>query len=272
MNRIAISLVLYKNNTTDIISLLHSLSKLKSRIHIIDNSPYRVLNLNNDSEINYAHNPTNPGYGAAHNIALKKSLELDTRYHLVINPDINFEPEIIEELLGYMETNADVGLVMPKVLNADGSVQKLCKLLPSPIDLFFRRFLPNLSISKKRNNKYELETFDYNSILNSPSLSGCFMLIRTSVLKEVGLFDERYFMYLEDYDLVRRIHKVSKTIFYPHVSVFHGHEKGSYKSLKLLFIHMASAVKYFNKWGWFFDEQRERFNKATMERLESSNK
>ena len=87
----------------------------------------------------------------------------------------------------------------------------------------------------------------------------------------MGLFDQRYFMYLEDYDLVRRIHKVSKTIFYPYVSVLHGHEKGSYKSVKLLFIHMKSAVKYFNKWGWFYDKERTTFNKATLERLNHSN-
>lgn len=270
----ALGVVFYCTRIPDVEIILKTTSKLfnKSNIYIIDNSPndyLRSIVLN--FKVNYIHNPTNIGYGAAHNQAIEQSILNDVKYHLVLNPDINFEPKIIQELWEYMEENSDVGLVMPKVLNTDGSIQRLCKLLPSPFDLFFRRFAPDLFITKQRNKKYELESFDYNKILNTPSLSGCFMLIRTSVLKQVGLFDQRYFMYLEDYDLVRRIHKVSKTIFYPYVSVFHGHEKGSYKSVKLLFIHMISAVKYFNKWGWFFDEERERFNKATLERLDHSN-
>nr|WP_028950943.1 hypothetical protein [Sulfurihydrogenibium subterraneum] len=60
---------------------------------------------------------------------------------------------------------------------------------------------------------YELRFTGYNKIMEVPYLSGCFMFIRTKVLEKVGLFDERFFMYLEDTELSRRIHKVSKTIF-----------------------------------------------------------
>jgi GT2 family glycosyltransferase len=274
MYDIVCSIVIYKNDRKQLLEAIKSFlnTDLKVKLVLVDNSPTDDLNIFvTDLRIEYTHNPNNIGYGGAHNQAIEQSILNDVKYHLVLNPDINFEPKIIQELCEYMEENSDVGLVMPKVLHMDGSIQRLCKLLPSPFDLFFRRFSPNLFITKQRNKKYELESFDYNSILNTPSLSGCFMLIRTSVLKQVGLFDQRYFMYLEDYDLVRRIHKVSKTIFYPYVSVLHGHEKGSYKSVKLLFIHMKSAVKYFNKWGWFYDKERITFNKATLERLNHSN-
>ncbi len=253
-----------------ILSLLNT-NKI-DKLFLIDNSPKSDLQiLAFDDRIEYIHNPANPGFGASHNIGFQKAIKLGSKYHFIINPDIYFEGDVISPMVKYMAKDTAIGVMMPKVLNTDGSIQRLCKLLPSPFDLFFRRFSPNLFITKQRNKKYELESFDYNSILNTPSLSGCFMLIRTSVLKQVGLFDHRYFMYLEDYDLVRRFHKVSQTIFYPYVSVFHGHEKGSYKSVKLLFIHMKSAVKYFNKWGWFYDKEREKFNKATLERLNHSN-
>ena len=102
-----------------------------------------------------------------------------------------------------------------------------------------------------------------------PSLSGCFMFMRVDVLKEVGGFDERFFMYAEDLDLCRRIGEVSKTMYYPGVSIYHAYGKGSYKNRKLLKYHICSIVKYFNKLGWILDRKRTQINKACLERLKS---
>ena len=96
--------------------------------------------------------------------------------------------------------------------------------------------------------------------MNVPYLSGCFMLLRTSTLEDVGLFDERFFLYPEDIDLTRRIHKKYKTLFYPYVSVIHEYGRGSYKSMKLLYFHIVNMCRYFNKWGWFFDKERKEIN------------
>ena len=74
-------------------------------------------------------------------------------------------------------------------------------------------------------------------------------------------------MYFEDFDLMRRIHNVSKTIFYPNVSIIHDHAKESYKSNKMLILHIKSAIKYFNKWGWIFDKERKEMNKRILEEL-----
>jgi GT2 family glycosyltransferase len=172
-----------------------------------------------------------------------------------------------------MEGNKDVGLVMPKVLYPDGRIQYLCKLLPTPFDLFGRRFLnfyPFKKYIEKRNEIYELRFTGYDKIMEVPYLSGCFMFIRTKVLEKVGLFDERFFMYLEDTDLSRRIHKMAKTIYYPHVHIYHEYGKGSYKNKKLLKYHIESAIKYFNKWGWFFDKERREINKKVLSKLQFS--
>ena len=103
--------------------------------------------------------------------------------------------------------------------------------------------------------------------MDVPYLSGCFMLLRNDCLRKIGLFDENIFLYTEDIDLTRRIHKHYRTVFYPDVSIYHIHERGSYKSLVPFLIHLRSAVKYFNKWGWFNDPDREFINKATILRL-----
>lgn len=102
-----------------------------------------------------------------------------------------------------------------------------------------------------------------------PSLSGCFMFMRVDVLRKIGGFDERFFMYAEDLDLSRRIGTISDTIFNPNIIVMHGYDKGSYKSWKLLRFHIFSVFKYFNKWGWFFDSYRKDINKKCLNYLEN---
>ena len=261
------SIVLYNHSVVEIESLIKSLrqSKQVDEMFLIDNSPVR----NPDFEklpATYIFNNKNLGYGAAHNIAIRKTIEQDIPFHLVVNPDIEFESSILEELEDFMQKNSDVGLLMPKVLYPTGEIQYLCKLLPKPSDLFFRRFLP-ASWAKKSNEKFELRHSGYDKIMEIPYLSGSFMLLRTSALKEVGLFDERFFMYPEDIDLTRRINREYRTVFYPNVSVVHNHTRGSYKSGRLLWIHLINMIRYFNKWGWFFDAERKKVNEETLRKL-----
>jgi GT2 family glycosyltransferase len=274
MKNINVSIVLFKNDQDLVKKAIYSCvnSVLINRIYLIDNSPTDMLSClaTLDSKIEYIFNNANLGFGKAHNIALKRSIEENIPYHLVLNPDVYFEGGVLEELYNFMESDPDVGLVMPKVLYPDGTLQYLCKLLPTPLDLFGRRFLnfgPFKKIVEKRNEIYELRFTGYDKIMEVPYLSGCFMFIRTEVLKKVGLFDERFFMYLEDTDLSRRIHRVAKTVYYPYVYIYHEYGKGSYKSLKLLYYHIKSAIKYFNKYGWLFDKEREEINRKILEKL-----
>jgi GT2 family glycosyltransferase len=99
---------------------------------------------------------------------------------------------------------------------------------------------------------------------NAPVLSGCFTLLNLKAIQEVGLYDDKYFMYFEDWDLSRRMHKKYKTLYYPKVSVYHEYESGANKNARLFIIFIKSAVTYFNKWGWFFDKDRSEVNKATL--------
>ncbi len=269
--QLSISIVLYHNNIEQIERAIKSIlnSSLNIKIYLVDNSSNNNLKKLEiiDKTIEYIYNNANLGFGKAHNIAIRRSIQGNVPYHLVLNPDVYFERGILEELYSYMEKNKNIGNIMPKVLYPDGSIQYLCKLLPTPMDLIFRRFIPFKNWKEKRNYFYELRFSGYDKIMNVPNLSGCFMFLRTSVLKELGLFDENFFMYLEDTDLNRRIHKKYKTVFYPQVSIYHEFAKESYKSKKLLKYHIQSAIYYFNKWGWFFDKERDEFNKKTLKDL-----
>jgi GT2 family glycosyltransferase len=208
----------------------------------------------------------NVGYGSGHNLALKALAGVNAPYHLILNPDIVFHADSLAKLADVMESHRDVGLVMPRVLYPDGSHQRLCKLLPAPIDLVLRRFLPGplKVLVRERTAMYELHCLNPDAPAYVPSLSGCFMFTRRSVLEAVGGFDERFFLYMEDVDLCRRMLKISKLLYWPGVTVEHVHQMGSYRNRKLLFMHIRSAIQYFNKWGWIRDSARKQANQATL--------
>lgn len=250
-------IVLYKNNRAELLSAIESFinTDLSVKLYLIDNSPSDSLSdLIDDSRVEYIHNPSNPGFGAAHNIAIKLALECESKYHLVLNPDIYFSSGNLEKLYDFMEKNREVGHVMPKVLYPDGSLQYLCKTNPTPFDLFARRFMPSFIQRKfkSRMERYEYRNRDYNkTMFDIPYLSGCFMFLRTDTLRHVGLFDDRIFMYIEDADLTRRFLEVSKTAYFPESVVYHHFAKGSHKNWKLTWYSIHGAWIYFNKWGWF---------------------
>jgi GT2 family glycosyltransferase len=197
-------------------------------------------------------------------MALRKVLE-QSKYHLILNPDVYFDADVISKIYSFMEDHDTIGQVMPKVFYPDGRLQHLCKLLPTPKTLILRRFLNFLKQSLHRENyHYELQFSGYNRVMDVPFLSGCFMFLRTEALKKVGLFDERFFLYTEDTDLTRRIHKHYRTVFFPDATIYHYHQRGSYNDFVLMLRNVQSAIRYFNKWGWTADVERDLFNEKTL--------
>ncbi len=271
--KLSASIVLYNTKIEDLKRVIDSYFAYQGekQLFLVDNSPSdelkNIVAMYPNKEIHYIFNNANMGYGKAHNIAIRKSIEQGQPYHIILNPDIIIEKGALEKLTDYMEQHPEVGNIMPKIIYPDGELQYLCKLLPSPIDLIFRRFIPVKKWKEAINKKYELHSFGYDKIMNVPNLSGCFMFLRTEVLKQVGLFDENIFMYLEDIDLNRRIYSKYKTIYYPEATVIHEHQKESYKSKKLLKAHIKSAIYYFNKYGWFFDKERNNINGNVLREL-----
>lgn len=259
------SIVLYNPNWEQVVSLTKVILQTEGVdcVYWIDNSPIQIDQLPIPSnKVKYIFNNKNIGYGAAHNIAIRESIYDDIPFHLIINPDIILTPDAITTLLLFIQPHPEIGMVAPKVVYPNGELQYLCKLLPTPWDVFGRRFLPKSWI-KKSNEIYELRQTGYEKIMNIPYLSGCFMLLRTEAVRKARLFDERFFMYPEDIDLTRRIHQDYLTVFCPHVTIIHNHEKASYKSWKMLWIHIVNMCRYFNKWGWVFDKERRMVNRIT---------
>ena len=254
--KITASIVLY-HDSADLVRLaIESFlrSELASSLYLVDNSATDELRcLAEDERVKYRFNGANLGFGAGHNVAIRQVLKMGLPYHLVLNPDTYFDAGVIEFLAAYMDSDPKVGMVMPRVVYPDGAFQYPCKDDPTPFDLLIRRFAPAFlkPVLKERLDRFELRHLDYDRILEVPILSGCFLFARTSMLAELDGFDERFFLYLEDYDLCRRAAKNWQLVYHPSVEITHYYHGHSYLRLRPLLIHITSAIKYFNKWGWF---------------------
>ena len=264
MSKISASIVLYKSNQHDIENIINKIDK-NIYVFLIDNSPFNTLEkIPYGNRVKYIHNPSNPGFGSAHNIAMKEALNIGSKYHFIINPDVFFGIEVIRKMIEVMESDSSIGMMMPKILNYDGTKQHLPKLLPTPLSILLRKVKIPLKQYLKFISLYELRNVSDENSYIVPILSGCFTLLNLKAINEVGMYDDRFFMYFEDWDLSRRVYKKYKTIYFPKVSVYHRYESGANKSRKLFKIFIKSAIAYFNKWGWFFDSDRENINKATL--------
>lgn len=268
--KLSVSLVVYKTSPCELRSLFLALSKIPNptTICIVDNYGDPALAAAcHEFGFQLFPSQTNLGFGYGHNAAFVALENSGAEYHLIVNPDTRFDPADLPGLLDYMGQNPDIGIAMPDIRNPDGSRQHLCKLVPTPFDLLARRFFPASKWKTSHEERYELRHWAHDKVANIPVLSGCFMLIRSCAFKQARGFDKRFFMYMEDVDLCRRIGQKWRLVFYPFMKVEHGYAKGSYRNKRLLMYHIRSAIQYFNKWGWFFDADRLRRNKRCLHEL-----
>jgi len=268
MMKLSVSIVLHNTNRDELIEALESCfnSSLFVDVFLIDHSPNNKLSdFQEDKRVTYIQS-NNIGFGAGHNLAIVKFKLLENYdYHLVMNPDIKFNSEVLSNIISYMNSNKDVGVLMPKILCTDGSIQFARRLLPSPLSIAIKRFFPQLSF----NDEYEMRNLEPNIPVEIIALCGCFLFFRSESLKKVGLFDNRYFMYFEDYDICRRISSQYKTIYYPNSEVFHAGNHEHLRNMRLFFYSLKAALKYFNKWG-YFDKSRKKLNLRTMRLVKNS--
>ena len=263
---IATSIVLYKHSYEELKDTLDCLieNKYINKIILVDNDASNWANNYIHGKIQYIKSSGNVGFGTAHNIAIKK-FSNNFQYFLICNPDIYFDQKQFNKFFEFALNNK-AGLYLPKILFPNGLNQYGARLIPSIFNLFTRRFSPKLAAYL--DNVYLLKKYTTNQPYFVPYLSGCFMLFDTKALINLNGFDEQFFMYMEDIDLSRRCADKFNNIYYPEAIVFHKHEQGSYKNKLLLKAHLQSAFQYFNKWGWFFDSNRQKLNNKCINQLE----
>jgi len=232
-------------------------------IYLLDNS--ELPNISRDTfdqqqevikklgvELRYIHGHGNIGYGRAQNLIIKG---LTTDLHAILNPDITLEKDALAEGVGVFVTNPSVVMLSPSAKDYFGVKQYLCKRYPSILTLFVRGFLPKVlqSIFRKRLDEYEMHDLSESKVSENIQLaSGCFMLADTQSLQKVAGFDEKYFLYFEDFDLSLRIQKLGLLVYAPSVRITHTGGDAARKGLRHISFFINSGFKFFSSHGWRF--------------------
>lgn len=249
-NKISIGIVTYNNR--DIVD--NVLMSIKHSSVFDDISCYIIDNNSSDNIIEYLRNhyywvtskklDSNIGYGKAHNIIINS---IDSEYHLILNPDVTFDADVLYQLANYMNANKDVCMVQPLILSPDGTIQELPHKHPKLKFIIGRFFQNSFNWAKKLNREYVMnKNADYPYDIEV--CSGSFMFCRTEVLRAVGGFDKRYFMYFEDADLSRSVGRLGRIVLNPSITITHEWKRDNKKTFRGVLRYISSMVKYFLKW------------------------
>lgn len=165
-------------------------------------------------------NDANVGFAHGNNQGIKASAG---RYVSLVNSDVKVLPGCHDKLVDYMDANEKIGIVGPRILNGDLTLQSSCRRLPSlwnnVCDAFaFRRFFPNSAFFAGEHMLY----FKHDRIIFPEVLVGCFLFARATAVQEFGLLDEQFFMYGEDINWCLRCWQSGwKIAFYPEAEAIH---------------------------------------------------
>lgn len=191
-------------------------------------------------------NKKNLGFGKAHNLAAAYA---EGKYLLILNPDILLQKKTIATLLGHLQQHAETGVVSCRLLDVDGSLQHSCRRFPSFLT-FAARELSFIPYFRSLLNRYEMRDAKHDKLMKVDWLSGALLLLPKKVFVHYRGFDDRFFLYLEDVDLCKRI-RVDKSVMYlPEVFALHKGSYGSRRSFWQFYQHARSAVIYLWKHGF----------------------
>ena len=266
---LSLSLVTYHNSLPQVETLLSSLAVAArhaakqgldvARLTVVDNScspvyaeKLRQLLTHRDwpIEATLVVNTCNDGFGAGHNQALP---EEGSDVHLVLNPDVVLAPDALSQGLDYLQQQENVVLVSPRVTAPDGQQEFLCKRYPSVWVLFLRAFAPAWLRARYQQ---ALSHYEYRDVCASDQAasielaSGCFMLVRSAALVDAGGFDERYFLYFEDFDLSLRLASAGELHYQPKVQITHAGGYAARKGLQHIRWFIAGGIRFFRQHGW----------------------
>lgn len=250
---LTVSIVLYKENLDDLKKTVACFLKipLSKKLFLIDNTPNQHFkNIFLNDAIVYISVGKNIGFGSGHNKVISK-IKNTSDFHLILNPDVFFEPSIILDLIEELKKDKTLALVSPKVVFPDGTHQYSCRRYPTVGELISRRFSYFIPFFKPSTLKGIYYDKDLNKPFYAAYLTGCFQLYNTADFVGLNGFDERYFLYMEDVDICKKIDVLGKNkLYYPKVSIVHVLKQGSLKKIPLFLRHLSSAIKYYIKWGF----------------------
>ncbi len=228
-------------------SVLENTKNVDFKLYVVDNNSTdgtADFIIENYPQVEVIKTGENLGFGGGHNKILDV---LESKYHILINPDISIRDDVAEKMAAYMDKNEDIGLLSPKICFPDGRPQILGKREPKMKYLIASR-LRDESKPSKLLSEYAMLDKNDDECYDTEIASGCFLMVRTDLFKKIGGFDERYFLYFEDFDLAKTIRKTHRVVFFPFATVYHEWGRDSKRNFRLMLIHIQSLIKFKLKW------------------------
>lgn len=234
-------------------ALKEATNALAAEIIVIDNASRddsTALLRSKYSNVKLIENSNNVGFGRANNQAVHFARG---RYILLLNTDAFVSPDTLQKTVDYMDEHPKCGVLGVKLVGEDGSLQPSCRYFPTPWNVFLtrtglQRFFP-------RTRLVDDVSWDHASVRECDWVPGCYYLVRRAVIDNVGLFDPRYFLYYEEVDHCREVHRAGwSVVFYPFAQVIHlGGESAksdgalSTSGRQISTLQLESEMLYFRK-------------------------
>ena len=231
-------------------SVNRTIQQIKFEVILIDNSSKDdglapILKRYPNTQL--IENSKNVGFARANNQGAKIAIG---DFLLFINPDTIMTEGAIESMLDYIRSDSSIGIIGPKVLNPDQTIQYSCRKFPTIWSGLFNRYslMTRLFPNNRYSRDYLMLDYDHNSIRSVDWVSGCCMMTPASIFKRTNGFDENYFLFIEDVDLCQAIKKISlRVVYYPSSKIFHKISSSNSKSTFRLIIKRHQGMVYYNQ-------------------------
>ena len=255
-SRIGLSIIIVNYNAEPFLekclkSIYEKTHGIDFEVIVINNNSNNIGNYgkNGFSNIKWIHNQKNVGFSFANNQGIKIC---EGKYIVLLNPDTEILNNSFKIMLEFLENNLKVGILGPKVLERDGeTVQLSCRQFPSIATSVFNRHsvLTRLFPQNKWSREYLLTDWDHNDLNEIDWVSGCCMMLRRSMLDEIGMLDESFFMYNEDVDICYRAKMSGWQVMYLPDALIKHYIGGSSKTVnrKMVIERHKSMWKFYKK-------------------------
>lgn len=209
-------------------------------------------------EVKLIRQEKNEGFGKSHNKAMSSE---QAKYYFVLNPDTLFKKgqNMLRKMFDFMESNEQIGMIGPKIIYPDGSIQYSCYRFPTFLQpVYSRTKLGRSGNGKKIADHFLMKDFGHDKTVPVDWVMGSAMFARKEAIDDAGMFDDRFWMYAEDSDWCRRLWENHWPVYYFHeVTIEHIHRRASADVpgvvnalIKNRYArqHLRSWMKYFWKW------------------------
>jgi GT2 family glycosyltransferase len=189
-------------------------------------------------------NRTNLGFARANNIGIRNSAG---KYVCLLNSDVQVRPGAIARMREYLDRHPAAGILGPRVLRPDGTLQPSCRSLPNLWNTFCRALALDTAFPKSQLFRGEvMSVWEHEAIRSVEVLCGCFWMVRREAMNQIGLLDESFFIYAEDLDWCKRFRKAGwQNVYFPEAEVVHFGGGSSSNAPLRFFIEMQRALAHF---------------------------